>query len=1693
MPDELSVKIDVLLGVKEGEVKNIKAQLEDEKINVPVNLDVKGTDKVDKKLSQLQQRAQKYAGEIRKIIASVPEIDKTFRGYTFSSGKLRDAKSEIRGRLALAEKELTPYLRQLESPDLTVDQLKEAQKASKKVLADIYRAQMMSEMASVGKMLTQGDKAVSNAILPDEERKKLKKNLSLLRKDYNKFFDTIDEKAKKIAVGKEDFYALRTSEFASIGKMERVLEKIPQEIAIAANITPAVDQKAIQTEINSAVENIKITKPVKVPIELIVKEDVSSADDSSAISSVVSYNEKNFGSALKADEKLRNLYGKFQDDYEDLVQQFLMGEEDEEYRQKAQSLIQDVINNRKMEPGKLLQAIRDKYNKDGSEFNIGKREIGKILTFANHLENKFAPALEKTIAKIETDLSSRVQKSAIALQHTIDPENLLKASKTNGLIAPSGAVFNTSHVPQLYGNVGLFFDGATFDPRLHQDSHLFGADGNTPVVGNLKTRKIRKQDGTIETQLYSELEKAWLPFTAENAANIMRNEYPLVNLPGHFGKSFDAPEDFEEVGESLKQAFIKRYANFDELLADSDRLLDAVKTNGGIKDAGNIDADQHKAYAQKYREIQTDILNAMGKDAIDSVDPQIFKAVTDAIVSDTSPMLANENEFVSSLQKSFDETGIQLNNEIIQKLVSLRNSMANNLADYFEAKIMRDVGIEEARAAVVPRNVDPAVRQELTKRNIPIYEYEYTELPKAKDFQGDQKAYKEAFVRINEANERAYLEAVNRVIADHPELNLRNYKTKLPPIAADSSKKEAEFRKQANDLMARFTRASSEEIVPKVDPSEIENAGAEAKQLSNTLANLEGESTHVHVNADEVKTATKEAERLLALPAPQYEELSPYQKPSAEALRNVDAIYDWTTYERALEPIWNKMRDGLSHPQFIPIGGRTLQDLVDNYRTGLQGANLLPDASGSIGRFPGVGTSSASIPVDINVDPDIHVNNPVEVKEEVKKVVENATKSSGSTKAEADVEIETNVEIADPHGMMNDIKAEIEKNKKLVDDISEMPRSIMSKQQADNRVSQLQQNIKHLEHLQNVLQQTGNMLPDNYESIFAQSRKLQEKAFKNIHLETFEQQGDKLKNMFSEITQAMGSLHGDKDFSNLFDAASNSLQVYSDQYAKVLELSKQGNLTGEDIASLNKAYVQAAHDVEAYAKAVKDASKAEEKQTNAAKKNQAAMETAKTKIQEMLELQKKYEKAFKDPAWAQSYNNILAGYQAIGPDTENAADRVASLNKQLAALKAQARAAGTATTTFGTSLEKAFSRFGRWFSASEIFMFIVNKTKEMIGNVKAIDSAMTDLRKVTDASEGQYDKYLTSAAQRSADMSARITGYIGGTNQFARLGYGIEDAQKLGEVATIYAQVGDDIQGIEDASSSIIATMKAFDIEADNAMSIVDKFNRAGNAYAVSSGNIGAMLQRSAAAMASAGNDINQTIAMGTAMAEVNRDAEKSGAALKVLALRLRGSKTELEEMGESTETMATSTSKLREQILALTNVDGTGGFDIMDADGFKSTYEMIDGIANAFNKMDDGSENAAALLELIAGKNRASDVAGMMKNWETAKNVYKDMLNAEGSAMEEYEKWQKSIEAKSEKLGSNFERMSVAVFDTEVLSAFYNILNSILSVFSGIAEVAGGIPTIVGLAFAALAKIKPDSGIVKVQYAPLMKNSLAA
>lgn len=479
------------------------------------------------------------------------------------------------------------------------------------------------------------------------------------------------------------------------------------------------------------------------------------------------------------------------------------------------------------------------------------------------------------------------------------------------------------------------------------------------------------------------------------------------------------------------------------------------------------------------------------------------------------------------------------------------------------------------------------------------------------------------------------------------------------------------------------------------------------------------------------------------------------------------------------------------------------------------------------------------------------------------------------------------------------------------------------------------------------------------------------------------------------------------------------------------------------------------------------------------KKTQAQIK-AQTDLLRLEHLRVSNSKGFKETGTANTiaiYDSIHAGLKAAA---ENGGD-TSLLLSNMRLLKAQITAAGNASMTFGDKFKGALAKFGNWFGASQAFMAAVRGGKQMVATVKEVNAAMTDLKKVSDESDASYGGYLKSAAQRSVDMSTKLTDYIGGTTEFSRLGYDIGEAKQLGEVALIYKNVGDGIASIEDASGSIISTMKAFNIEAKDAMGIVDVFNKLGNTYAVSSGDIGAMLTRSAAALAAAGNSLEETAAMGTAMAEINQDAEKSGAALKILSLRLRGAKTDLESMGEETDGMVESTSKLRDEIKAL-----TGGFDIMKDDNtFKSTYEQMQGIANAWQTMDKNSTNAAALLELIAGKNRSSDVAGLLSNWATAEKALVDAQSSSGSAMQEYSKWEKELEAKSAKLASTAEQFSVALVDDGAVGAVYDGLTGALNVMTQLVDGVGSLSVAFGAAALAAQKMGLSQGISIVKYAP--------
>ena len=175
------------------------------------------------------------------------------------------------------------------------------------------------------------------------------------------------------------------------------------------------------------------------------------------------------------------------------------------------------------------------------------------------------------------------------------------------------------------------------------------------------------------------------------------------------------------------------------------------------------------------------------------------------------------------------------------------------------------------------------------------------------------------------------------------------------------------------------------------------------------------------------------------------------------------------------------------------------------------------------------------------------------------------------------------------------------------------------------------------------------------------------------------------------------------------------------------------------------------------------------------------------------------------------------------------------------------------------------------------FQEIWQQVRQGVQYVREIDSALTELRKVTNETEASYKQFLQTASQVSSVIGSNVADFTNATADFARLGYNLQQATELAKAASVYKNVGDGIENISQASESIISTMKAFGIEADNAMGIVDRFNAVGNSFAISSTGIGEAMQRSASALFEAGNTIDESIALITGANSVVQNPEQVG------------------------------------------------------------------------------------------------------------------------------------------------------------------------------------------------------------------------
>lgn len=355
--------------------------------------------------------------------------------------------------------------------------------------------------------------------------------------------------------------------------------------------------------------------------------------------------------------------------------------------------------------------------------------------------------------------------------------------------------------------------------------------------------------------------------------------------------------------------------------------------------------------------------------------------------------------------------------------------------------------------------------------------------------------------------------------------------------------------------------------------------------------------------------------------------------------------------------------------------------------------------------------------------------------------------------------------------------------------------------------------------------------------------------------------------------------------------------------------------------------------------------------------------------------------------------------------------------------------------------------------------------KSAVSNVVNLNTEFTDLAKVSDASIRQLYNDFDDFSAIAKDVGGTITDTISATADWSRNGYGLPDSEELARVALIYKNVGDGID-IDAANESLISTLRGFRLEAEDAMHIIDVFNEVSNNEAISSSGIGEALQRSAASFNAANTSLEKSVALITATNSVLQDTSKTGNMWRTVSARLRGAETELKEMGEDTDGLVKSTSKLRELVKGIT------GFDIMvDENTFKDIYDIVLGIGKEWQSLND--IDRAALLEALSGKQQSNALAATLNNVNILEKAYKEATDAEGSAMREQKKYQESVQYSIERTKASLEELSNDFMSSNFLKGIIDFGDGAINVLDNLLSILGSFPTVIGSIMGSLTLFK--------------------
>lgn len=1072
--------------------------------------------------------------------------------------------------------------------------------------------------------------------------------------------------------------------------------------------------------------------------------------------------------------------------------------------------------------------------KNGLNVNASIEEIEKLTNRVKELEDELARVKAPTIATtpqesdISSDISSQVKVSDNIIDQIIKNEkkkqDAYKAT-TEMVMYHAGIISKLNKAEtngQFYGsdrNTGYFGTG-----------HYF-VDANTKHELDDNDYYSSLPYTSIDISKYDNLFKATTDEIANALHTFLKNLtqftqgsdlFDISELFSQFQKVFgESTMDMQEFDEKL--SYLKTYMQNSDMFDRGDSVSTQFMKSlgyGGVDTRGTNYADTRYGtviYDLKEESIlQSNITDELQKQSqmlekINYEKGQVFDKSEDAKIQNILDQQAKSKEIEIEFNKIFDSTNLNTYENELES-VNQKLSENQNIIDNCNSaiKLAEEDAREYARdMAEIGKPIPDEKLNEIVKNNKLEYQERIEELSKEQSLLKDRKQEIESnldaeYKLANAARERATATVEDRMKDAFPDSSTNTNPETEGMEQVEKATKEAV---QAKKDFATANEGVQSSIDGSENPLKLE---AELMEQIARSAREAADAKKEFVNANkQVKDSAKGSNNDLVGGHSENAEPSGVKKYKKKGYKahdtgnhdNEKKVSNKAELEQALRELQSEIIASIDEStSFV----KEITDFYDSQNDLVKTQTKVGDKNGGVRTY----THSYSTDKEGNttawtshIDSKKYQDQNKIIQEQIK----NLQKLSAEKKKAAESERKSTVNQAS--------KDQLEAWKQ----IQRIRKEIANTNNA-KLIEQLEQEKKTYQEQYLV----ADKILKNNSDLYNSEQRLNE--LKKISLKTTQQietsQQRQLNGYDNKLSGYQGKISGYKatidkfgddgwtspEYSDNVQRAQQTLKAYEDEVNKLK--ANPDLINKESLANVEKL----GKDFEEATLAIKNMTAAQKGYT------QLGAEKAMDKISQMLKENSKMSRQAKADikAW---YDQIKSGNPSASLDV--------ILGKVEEIVRKEKEAGRGGKSMWEAIKEKAFysaaSVVGTYFGLNDIIRY----GKEGIDTIRELDAAMTEVRKVSNATEAQYKSFQKTISSTAKEIATTNKELLNSSADFLRLGYSLDQASDLAKNATLFVNVGDGVD-ITEATEDMITAMKAFDIQAEDSIKIVDDYNQIG-------------------------------------------------------------------------------------------------------------------------------------------------------------------------------------------------------------------------------------------------------------------------